>query len=490
MRFPRFVLVCLFLFAHLRAEETQEISDSEPGFLSKVAWYLPNRIIDLVDIFRLRVGVGPGLEVGTRITDVGSLYAGRSRTVWVGLPGERQAGELPRLAGASQKQGLTLLGVDATDVQPNPPRYDFSEVGAQLHVGVVGVEAGIVPMEAVDFVWGLFGKDVSGDDLPHKPPREKPERGRVLGMDHYNRTYPLGPRPDVFSGTGERLDYLKENVPVRLRGYMHSTDRAFVPEEDWIHEQPPVTDLEIGLWYEYISSPTSTSDFDQKFRLDVELPNLEHNLSLFIDNDLNDRLPGTDLADQENTGVSVGLRRQLKKFKISSDVGIKTRFPPELFARIRWRPKWNWGETEFGFEQRLFWENEDGFGTLTQLNAYRWLGQNHHWLFRNLTAGRFTEITDGLEWQQTFILGHMTHLVEEERRLDNLSANDTLQCYTLNASVFGEDRMLDKYRLSVLKRRPVYKDFVLVEVEPGLEWRNEYDWDTQWRIDMGMVLLF
>jgi len=488
----RFCLLCVLWCGTIAFSEepTGEMELSKQGFLSKVVWYLPNRVIDLVDIFRLRVGVGPGVEVGQRITDAVSIYMGHSRTLWIGLPGERPQGEFPHVAGASQKKGVALLGVDATDVRPNPPNYSFSEIGAQVHVGLVGVEAGIVPVEIVDFIYGFFGSDISGDDLPRKGPASQPTPGRVLGMDHQNRAYPLAPRPDTFESVGERLDYLEDNVPIRMRGYMHSMDRALVDEEHWLEEQPPVTDLEIGIWYEYISSPTDSSSFDQKFRLDIELPNFERNLSLFIDNDVNDDLPGTDIEEQEERGINVGLRRQLKELKITSDVGVKARLPPELFARVQWRPEWTWGETSLGFEQRFFWENEDGFGSLTQFNGYRWLGDTHHWLVRSLTAGRITESTEGLEWQQTFTLGHMTHLVNEDHRQQNLGTNDTLECLAFKASGFGEDKFLDKYRATVLYRRPVYKQFVLVEVEPGVEWRDENEWKTQFRIDVGMVLIF
>jgi len=472
------------------AEDAAGPESTTPGFFTKAVWYVPNRILDLLDIVRFRVGVGPGLEIGQRITDVGSLYFGHSRTVWVGLPGERAPGELPHFMGASQKEGLVMFGVDATDVQPNPPRYDFSEIGIQLHLAAVGVEAGIIPKEIADFLFGLFGKDVSKDDLPATSSSPPPGPGRVLQLNHYELLYPLTSRPDTFQNTEERLDYLHENLPVRLRGYMHSTDRALVDEKEDLAPQPPVTDLEIGVWSEYISGPDGKLDIDQRFRVDLEFPNVERNLSLFFDSDYNDDLPGTDLSESETQGFVLGFRRQLKKMNISSDLGVKWRLPPRLFARIRYRPSWTWGEHEWGFEQRLFWNNEDGFGSLTHVRGYRWLGTSHHWLFRNLTAGRISESTDGLEWQQTFSLGHMTDLVDEENRLENLGTNDTVQCMALTASVFGKDRRTDTYRTTFLFRYPIHKTFVLLEAEPGLEWREEHDWTTQYRFDLGVVLLF
>jgi hypothetical protein len=489
---PLLMISVITVFSPVRADGEESVSDEEvaPGFFTKTLWYLPNRVLDLLDIVRLRAAVGPGLEAGVRITDVSSLYAGKSRAVWLGLPGERTPGGLPHVAGVTQKRGLVLFGVDATDLTPYPPRYEFSEIGVQLHLGVAGVEAGIVPNAMVDFLFGLIGKDWSGDDLPRSGPAKPAKPGRVLSYDHDNREFPLYPRPDEFDGTSERLDYLYENLPIRMRGYMHSLDRSLVDEEAYVIEQPPVTELEFGIWAEYISEPSATTDFDQRFRLDVEFPNVERNLSLFVDTDYNDDLPGTDVRDAENRNFVLGFRRQLEKMNISGDVGVKARWPPELFARLRWRPQWNWGETTMNFEQRLFWENEDGFGVLSTFQAYRWVGDSHEWIFRNLTAGRFSESTDGAEWQQTLSFDHMTRLVNEHHRSQDIGTNDALQCLSFRASVFGNDRIHNKYRSTVLYRHPLYKEFVILEVEPGLEWRKEYDWTTQYRVDVGMVLLF
>ena len=492
MRFWRYV--CLFVVlgvCAVRCPGDYGANEPEPlGFWTKTLWYIPNRVLDFVDMFRLKIAVGPGLEAGARITDPFTVYAGSSRTVYVGLPGERAPGEWPSILGATQKTGLVLLGADASDLHPDPPRYEFSEIGVQFHLGAVGMEAGVVPSEALDFLHGILGRDRSGDDLPRRQPRIPRSPGRVLRPEFEGASYPLDIQPDSFSSLGERLDYLQKNVPVRMQGYMHHLDRAFLEDHHHVEAQPPVRDLEVSLWYEFISGPDGSHDLDAKLKIDVELPNLERNLSLFIDSNYNDALPGEDQVNIDDSGVAVGLRRQMEQYDLSADVGIHSGIPPELFTRLSWRPGWEWGETTMGFEQRFFWENEDGFGTLSQLHAYRWLGDAHHWLFRNLSAARFSESTTGMEWQQTFTLGHMTHLVEENRRESNVGLRDALQCHGWKASVFGNDRLLETYRATMIFRRPLYGNFVLLEFEPGLEWRNEHDWTTQYRFDLGVILLF
>ena len=130
----------------------------------RLLWYLPNRVLDLADIFRARVRLGPGLAVNVRATRWVTLYAGEYHTAVAGLPGPREQPSLPSLAGLEQAKGLGLLGVDATDDLPHEPHYSNSEftLGAQLVL--VGAEIGFDPVEAADFFLGFFLLDPKKDD--------------------------------------------------------------------------------------------------------------------------------------------------------------------------------------------------------------------------------------------------------------------------------------------------------------------------------------
>ena len=65
------------------AEPAMEESDGgsvtegrKPGWGHRLLYYLPNRILDLTDILRLRARVGPGLAVSARATENVSFYGG------------------------------------------------------------------------------------------------------------------------------------------------------------------------------------------------------------------------------------------------------------------------------------------------------------------------------------------------------------------------------------------------------------------------------
>lgn len=145
-------------------QPTQQPVVKERSFLYKTLMYVPNRVLDLVDIFRFRVRVGPGLAANVRATQYLNGYAGSYKSVYAGLPGPRSGPELRSPVGREDLKGLMLVGVDATDDTPHHPGYSPSEFNVGVHALVVGAEAGIDPVQIGDFLAGFIGWDPSGDD--------------------------------------------------------------------------------------------------------------------------------------------------------------------------------------------------------------------------------------------------------------------------------------------------------------------------------------
>ncbi|WFB35928.1 hypothetical protein P3T73_17380 [Kiritimatiellota bacterium B12222] len=463
---------------------------AKPGWISKTLWYLPNRVFDFVDMFRLRLEVGPGIGVGARFTDDFSFYGGNSKNVYLGLPGPREKVMFPALMGLEEKRGVVLLGVDASDVLPHPPDYEYSEIGASVHLLVIGADVGFSTVELLDFFAGWIGKDYQHDDFPRTEPVVPVYRGSVLHPITKELPFPLDHRPDKFPGLRSRLDYLDKNVPIRVRSHLHLIDHGLAGYEDSDVMQPPVTGLFLGLKYQFLSGPNGSQKLDPKLKIKVDLPNFENRFSVFVQNSYDDDLPGTDEVDRNNKGWSVGLEKTMKKIDLYTDVGIHTKWYPEIFFRVGWRPSWSFGDWDYNFEQRFFWENEDKFGSLTQLQGYTWLGDQDRWVFRSLTAGRISETTKGMEWQQTLSFGSIPDLLKEDRRGENQSFNDALRCYGVNASVFFQDEDTTKYQATFVYRKALHGDFVVWEVEPGLEWRDENQWTTQYQITTGILFYF
>lgn len=144
----------------------EQTSDTEShGVLYHVAMYLPNRVLDVFDIVRLRVRVGPGIAADVRATEVVSAFAGSYASVYAGLPGPRNR-PLPKLpVGLESRSGLQASVIDATISDGIGPDYGPGEIGAGVHLFFVGLDVGVDPLEIIDLAAGLFFINLTNDDL-------------------------------------------------------------------------------------------------------------------------------------------------------------------------------------------------------------------------------------------------------------------------------------------------------------------------------------
>lgn len=158
----------LLLKPEYRSSDRSQLSDSvEPetrGFWHQTLWYVPNRVLDLTDIFRIKVRAGPGVAANVRVTDYANFYWGFYNTAFLGLPGPRMGPELRSPLGREQERGILIMGVDATDDLPHEPWYSPTEFNLGLHVLIVGAEVGFDPVELGDFLAGFLLYDIREDD--------------------------------------------------------------------------------------------------------------------------------------------------------------------------------------------------------------------------------------------------------------------------------------------------------------------------------------
>jgi hypothetical protein len=146
------------------AEETSPAVEPH-SILHKVAMYIPNRVLDILDVVRLRVRVGPGIALDARVTNLAAVFLGAYETVYAGLPGPRN-GPTPKLpVGLESQIGAQVSIADVTAEGAAGPDYGPAEIGLGAHVLLVGFDAGVEPLELLDLVAGLFFIDLRADDL-------------------------------------------------------------------------------------------------------------------------------------------------------------------------------------------------------------------------------------------------------------------------------------------------------------------------------------
>lgn len=121
-------------------------------------YYIPNRIIDFIDIWRVDVGVGVSYGAVIRASRYAQAgYRGFApRSVRFGLRGRRSPIFVERYPEYGVSPGFVNTGARV----PTP-----FEVGVGADLLAVGAYAGISLDELGDFLAGIFFFDPKGDDL-------------------------------------------------------------------------------------------------------------------------------------------------------------------------------------------------------------------------------------------------------------------------------------------------------------------------------------
>lgn len=148
--------------------EERELSDEggKASLGAKLLLYIPNRVLDLLDMVRIRLRVGPGLALDLRATEAADLFVGTYGSVYAGLPGPRMR-RMPVLpVGLESRTGVEVSVADVSTGLGVGPDYSPTEIGAGVQLLIVGADVGFDPMEIVDFIGGFFLWDPRRDDWP------------------------------------------------------------------------------------------------------------------------------------------------------------------------------------------------------------------------------------------------------------------------------------------------------------------------------------
>lgn len=148
--------------------------------------YWANRGDDLRDILRLNGGVGPGLALHGRVSRVPQVGAGYYTALKWGMVGEEYGQwyehrmDANLITGFGTSERTRVLGNIVNHPHTLGKKCDWSlgdnnrrwgEIELNAWLVFFGAEAGVDVIEAVDFVVGIFGIDLTDDDnAGEKPP--------------------------------------------------------------------------------------------------------------------------------------------------------------------------------------------------------------------------------------------------------------------------------------------------------------------------------
>ena len=134
-----------------------QVTDGTPWW-SEALLYIPNRILDLIDVFRVDVGVGASVGAVVRVTEY--AQAGYRQMLPVSLRVGDFGRQFPALVETSNEMGVSPLFKQSADRE-----VCKAEIGLGADALIVGAYGGICLDEVADFIGGLFLIDFKGDDL-------------------------------------------------------------------------------------------------------------------------------------------------------------------------------------------------------------------------------------------------------------------------------------------------------------------------------------
>jgi hypothetical protein len=136
---------------------TVEINDGTPWW-AEVLLYIPNRVLDLIDVFRVDVGVGASVGGVVRVTKY--VQGGYRQMLPVSLRVGDFGRQFPIMVESSNEIGISPAFKQSADRD-----VCEAELGLGLDLLLLGGYGGLCLDEVADFVGGIFLVDLKGDDL-------------------------------------------------------------------------------------------------------------------------------------------------------------------------------------------------------------------------------------------------------------------------------------------------------------------------------------
>jgi hypothetical protein len=213
-----------------------------------------------------------------------------------------------------------------------------------------------------------------------------------------------------------------------------------------------------------------TTDWDQedgtnnnvRLRGKLQVPRISKRLNLVFSDESGDELdPG---EDQRKLDDSFGLLYRVSEGKHSRfdlTMGISWN---HVRPGVRYRYQGALSDiTTYRFTQRLQYENSEGGYATSQIELNRVLGENTVLRWNN--RGVYGQETDGTEWISRLSLFQRHKTARKRRELG-------INYFGAINGVTDPESYVKNYRLGVLFRRQVYRDFLFLELEPAYNYRK------------------
>ena len=235
-------------------------------------------------------------------------------------------------------------------------------------------------------------------------------------------------------------------------------------------------DSVLRLFGEYEYDQEQGSDQKLRLRGKVDLPRLSRRLSVVFSEDDDER---SDVApDLERRNSDVGLQyRVVERARSRLYLSVGTNSSLEFRSSLRYRydlpisERWS-----LRFGERLYYKEDDGFGTLSRVDLDYLLNQDR--ILRWTSDVDYGEETDGAEWGSRFSY------------FARLNPKEAVSTFAAMSGQTDPESWVGAYALGLRYRRNVFRPWMFVEFEPSHVWRKQNPWENRssawvvtWRIE-------
>jgi hypothetical protein len=221
------------------------------------------------------------------------------------------------------------------------------------------------------------------------------------------------------------------------------------------------------------------TDLNVRLRGKVQLPSVSRRLNLVFAGEDGEAATSEEREDEDLIGLQYKLRDStLSRFDMTLNYSSSSIVRPG----VRYRHEGTYSdEMSYRFIQRLQWDADEGFFTTANYDINQKLNEDN--ILRWANRVRWGEETNGAEWR--------TRLALRQRKNPDSRRPVALSYF---GSINGDtqpDRLVKNYRLGVLWRRKVYREFLFFEVEPAYNYRRrnlDEDREGAWSIELRMEI--
>ena len=221
-----------------------------------------------------------------------------------------------------------------------------------------------------------------------------------------------------------------------------------------------------------------TDRSDTEYKLDfsgrLRLPGISDRLRLYADSrdtdyDTMDEIFSAryrrTLERERGEGATAGLAyffTDRAERQLSLSTGMRFRPEPSPKARLRGRYRKSFEVWRADFAESGFWSERDAFGKRTEITLDRPFGAIHRLHLRS--SGVWSEVSHGVDWGQN--ASWFTRFSSRRSAAVTLGARGHTH----------PSWVADQYLLRVTHRRRIHRDWLFLEIEPGLDLFREDDY--------------